>query len=164
MRKRRLNKSLKTFFRRLRRLFLNPVFLGLTLFGNLVIAVSATSLFWIEKGLNPNINSLLDTVWWAVSTVSTVGYGDVSPVTPHGRIVGIFTIIVGTALFWSYTALFAEALVNEEILDLEDELRSIGKRLGQLKFAEATDREHARALLKELETQIAEVSRHRNFV
>jgi voltage-gated potassium channel len=162
VKKRRLKKSLRTFFRRLKKLVLNPVFLGLTLFGNLVIAVSAVSLYLVERQLNPTINSLLDTVWWSVSTVSTVGYGDVSPVTPIGRIIGIFTMIIGTALFWSYTALFAEALVSKDISDLEEELRSTVNRLKALKLEEDAGTDEVKALLRELEMQITETRSRRH--
>lgn len=115
------------------RLVSHPIFLFLTVCGNLLIASGAVFLYVIEHGSNPQIHTLLDTVWWAVSTVTTVGYGDVSPITPPGKIVGIILMIFGTALFWSYTALFAEALVSEEFDDFTSELRVIEKRLVELR-------------------------------
>lgn len=158
MKRRYLRKSISTFFRRLRKLFFSPVFLGLSLFGNLVIVTSATTLYYLEKHLNPNIHSLLDTIWWSVSTVTTVGYGDVSPITPIGRVVGIFTMIVGTALFWSYTALFAEALLDNEITDIEDELRSIEKRLRQM----TNDETQSSGEVHQLVQRLAEELKHSN--
>ncbi|MEQ1875817.1 MAG: ion channel, partial [Bdellovibrionia bacterium] len=120
------------FFRRLWRLVSKPIFIALTIFGNTVIAVAALSLFKLEYGTNPKIQTLLDTLWWAVATVTTVGYGDITPVTDNGKWIGIFTMIVGTALFWSYTALFAEALITKDIEDFEQELKSFGTSLSKL--------------------------------
>ncbi len=100
-----------------------PVFIVLTLLGNSFVALGSLLLYYFEHGINPKINSFLDTIWWAVATVTTVGYGDVSPMTTPGKIVGIFMMIVGTALFWTYTALFAgaimaEAVMNEQVKDV----------------------------------------------
>ncbi|MBY0555442.1 potassium channel family protein [bacterium] len=105
------------FVKRLWNLAKQPVFIVLTILGNSLIALSSALLYHFEKGINPKINSWLDTVWWAVATVTTVGYGDVSPITDIGKIIGIFMMIIGTALFWSYTALFAGAIMAEEVAE-----------------------------------------------
>jgi voltage-gated potassium channel len=154
MRKSVVRRTLLSFVKRLLRLFSNPVFIVLSIFGNLVIATSATSLYLCEYGKNESITSLLDTVWWAVSTVTTVGYGDVTPVTPAGRVIGIFTMIVGTALFWSYTALFAEALVTEDISDIETELRSVSRSLKKFGLDESTDVETLKRSIATLQAQL----------
>lgn len=159
-RERRVQGGLLAFYRRIARLIANPVFIALTLFGNFVVAAGACGLFFLERGINPSVESLLDTVWWAVSTVSTVGYGDVIPITPWGRVVGIALMIVGTALFWSYTALFAEALLTEDIVDVEAELRSINRRLREMRLHEASNArevdEQMRALVRSLEARLEE--------
>lgn len=113
-------------------MILAPTFIVLTLFGNGVIVFGAVALFKIEHGVNPHVRTYLDTIWWAVATVTTVGYGDVIPITPLGRILGIFMMIVGTALFWSYTALFSQALVSREISELEDDLRAFEKIIARI--------------------------------
>lgn len=97
----------------------------LTICGNLLIGAGALILYWMERETNPGIQSFLDCVWWAVSTVTTVGYGDVVPKTTLGRVAGIVLMILGTALFWSYTALFADALISEEVSDLEKDIKEI---------------------------------------
>ena len=106
------------FTKRIWGLIQQPVFIVLTVIGNSLIAVSSLLLYHFEKGVNPKINSLLDTLWWAVATVTTVGYGDISPVTTSGKIIGIFMMIIGTALFWCYTALFAGAIMAEEASEI----------------------------------------------
>lgn len=115
------------FGKRLWNLAKQPVFIVLTILGNGLIALASALLYHFEKGINPKINSILDTVWWAVATVTTVGYGDVSPVTDTGKIIGIFMMIIGTALFWSYTALFAGAIMAEEVAEEVAEINNIKK-------------------------------------
>ncbi len=121
--------GLHIFVRKMKRMIFQPVFLILSFFGNLLIFIGSALVFHFEYGINPNITKYLDSLWWAVSTVTTVGYGDVTPITSEGRIVGIFMMIIGIAMFWSYTALFAEALLSKEIDELEASIQHIEKML-----------------------------------
>lgn len=59
-------------------------------------------------------HSIADSLWWSLSTITTVGYGDIYPVTPVGRIIGGFTMIVGISTFALVTAKIAEFLVRSE--------------------------------------------------
>lgn len=116
------------FGRRMWLLMKQPVFIVLTIVGNGLIVLSSALLYKVEHGINPRIQSWLDTIWWAVATVTTVGYGDVSPITTTGKVVGIFMMIVGTALFWSYTAMFAGAIMqseSEEIEKINDNVKKV---------------------------------------
>ncbi len=106
--------GINLFVRRIWQLMKQPVFIVLTVLGNSLIFIASALLYHFEHGINPKITNLLDTVWWAVATVTTVGYGDISPMTTMGKLIGIFMMIVGTALFWCYTALFAGAIMGEE--------------------------------------------------
>lgn len=133
------------------RLFSHPIFLFLTVCGNLLIATGAVGLYLVERGVNPQVVTLLDTVWWAVATVTTVGYGDIIPITPTGKIIGIVLMIFGTALFWSYTALFAEALVSDEFDDFSSELRVIEKRLNALRDEHSGTGSGTNAALSQIE-------------
>jgi voltage-gated potassium channel len=112
------NLGIHLFTHRIWQLMKQPVFIVLTVVGNTLIAIASALLYYFESGVNPKINSLLDTLWWAVATVTTVGYGDISPITTFGKIIGIFMMIVGTALFWCYTALFAGAIMAEEASEI----------------------------------------------
>lgn len=138
------------------RLISHPIFLALTIFGNLLITTGAVGLYLLEQGSNPHIKSLLDTIWWAVATVTTVGYGDITPMTPGGKIIGIILMIVGTALFWSYTALFADALISDELEDFETELRGIESKLREFKDKGSFKDEQATELLARIEKHLNE--------
>jgi voltage-gated potassium channel len=73
--------------------------------------VTTTWLFWVyEQNVNPNINSFVDTLWWWVVSSTTVGYGDIVPITPQGRIAGVVTIIVGIYCYTSFITITADRL------------------------------------------------------
>lgn len=48
------------------------------------------------------INNLGDSLWWSVSTITSVGYGDVVPITFEGRMLGIFLQIIGVIMISSF--------------------------------------------------------------
>jgi voltage-gated potassium channel len=69
-----------------------------------VIALGAFGIFAVERGQNNNIQSVGDALWWAVVTTTTVGYGDVSPVTGEGRLIAVGLMIVGIGFIGVFTA------------------------------------------------------------
>jgi voltage-gated potassium channel len=82
--------------------------------------------------------STLDGVWWAMTTVTTVGYGDIYPESTSGRIIGITIMLVGIGFVALLTAFIADRFINvsEESEAKEDlilaELRVINARLDAL--------------------------------
>lgn len=89
----------------------------------------AAILYLTEAKTNPSVNSPFDALWWAVTTVTTVGYGDIIPETTIARIAGMFLMIFGTGLFCAYTALMADVLLTEDFDDVEDRIRQLEDRL-----------------------------------
>ena len=82
----------------------------------LLLAVAATSLVaslivmsLVERGTNPEVKTTFDVFWWWVVTSTTVGYGDIVPVTTAGRVMAIFTIVAGFYMFTSLIAIVAES-------------------------------------------------------
>ncbi|BDI23288.1 ion transporter [Herbiconiux sp. L3-i23] len=88
---------------------------GLYIAGGTVLLVLAAALavFDVERGApGANITSFGDAVWWACTTITTVGYGDVYPVTVLGRAIAIGLMVGGVALLGVVTASFASWFVE----------------------------------------------------
>jgi voltage-gated potassium channel len=70
--------------------------------------------------------STWDGVWWALTTMTTVGYGDLSPTTDLGRVIAIFVMLVGigflTLVIGAASERFIAGDVREEVKRAEDEL------------------------------------------
>ena len=87
-------------------------------------ALGAAGLTWItsavvftlaeDVGENGRINSFGDAIWWSSATITTVGYGDVFPITTTGRVVGVITMVVGISTFAVVTAKVAEFLIHSD--------------------------------------------------
>lgn len=60
--------------------------------------VGAFFFFVFEFGKNEAVETLFDAVWWSVVTLTSLGYGDIYPVTTEGRVVGIFLMFFGILL------------------------------------------------------------------
>lgn len=67
-----------------------------------------------DVGDGARVHSFFDALWWSAATITTVGYGDIYPVTAAGRIVGGFTMVVGISTFAIVTAKVAQFLVLDD--------------------------------------------------
>jgi voltage-gated potassium channel len=65
-----------------------------------------------DVGVHGRVRSFFDALWWSTATITTVGYGDITPVTVVGRIVGMITMVVGISAFAVVTARIAQILVR----------------------------------------------------
>ena len=76
------------------------------------IVLSALMFFLAEKNVNPNVQSLTDTLWWAIVTVSTVGFGDITPVTGGGKVVGALLMLAGMFIIAMFAGVISSTLVG----------------------------------------------------
>lgn len=75
--------------------------LGVALFGVCIVLVFASSVMYhVENPAQPDaFSSIPAAMWWGVSALTTVGYGDIQPITPLGKILGGMIQILGIAFF-----------------------------------------------------------------
>lgn len=67
-----------------------------------VILSGAFGFHYFEAGKNPHVNNFFDSIWWAIVTMATIGYGDIYPVTTGGRIVAIILMFVGVGALGAF--------------------------------------------------------------
>jgi len=96
-----------------------------------VVLLGAVLVRWVEPDRYPDLGSGL---WWAITTITTVGYGDLVPATTPGRLVAAALMIVGIGCFAFLTAVAASAIVVEDLAEEERELeRESSEILGEVR-------------------------------
>ncbi len=86
----------------------------------LMIVMSASLLYIVENQAQPKLfSSIPHAMWWAVATLTTVGYGDIYPVTALGKLLSSIISILGIAFFAMPTAILASGF--NEYLDSKKE-------------------------------------------
>ena len=85
-------------------------------------------LFYVSE---PGVRNLGDGIWWALVTITTVGYGDITPVTTLGRVVASSLMLLGLGLIATITAIvsakfiqnFVDHHTNDDVLEKLDEMQ-----------------------------------------
>ncbi|MGB0004959.1 MAG: potassium channel family protein [Nitrososphaeraceae archaeon] len=100
---------------------MNKIFYLLVAAGIVVIA-GTLIMYNLEKGAeNSQMTTLLDAMWWCVATVTTVGYGDVVPVTSLGRIVALVYMFFGIILITTTLAVISNTFYKKRFEKEETE-------------------------------------------
>jgi voltage-gated potassium channel len=85
---------------------------GLLLAGAVLFA--ATGAYYLEQDAQPEkFGTVPDAAWWAITTLTTVGYGDVTPVTPLGKVFGGLVMITGLCILALPVAIIATGFAQE---------------------------------------------------
>ena len=108
-----------------------------------LVIIAATVVTSVETTSDSQITSFEDALWWSMVTVTTVGYGDMTPVTPIGRAIAMVLMLVGIGLFGGLTANMASLLLKAEeitegtVIELVVEIRSLREAVSQLRQEQA---------------------------
>jgi voltage-gated potassium channel len=136
----------------------------------IALFVSSSLMYVVEHQAQPeNFSSIPATMWWSLITLTTVGYGDVSPLTAVGKLVGAMTAIMGVCVVALLTGIVATAFSNQisrrhDIFEAEivsalsdgvisrDEMEQISKMQEELGMSD----EHAKAIIELLRDRHAQ--------
>jgi len=134
--------TLRKEFRKLLKAFLHPRFFFLVILGNSILLMATLVVYFLERGDNPHIKTYFDSLWWGVTTITTVGFGDIVPVTTAGRVIGMGLMYTGTVLFVTFTGLLVTHWLSQEV---ERELTPLEKEIlkevrEQFRIEEALER------------------------
>ena len=123
-----------------------------------VLALSIIVFGYIFYVTEPQVKTFEDGIWWALVTVTTVGYGDITPATTLGRIVAGTLMFFGLGLIATVTAIVSAKFVqnyvdhhtNDDVLEKLEELES---EIEKLKSLEEDELEK----LDDLDTEIKNI-------
>lgn len=79
----------------------------------LLTVVLGALMYVIEHNENPAYSSIPQSIYWAIVTLTTVGYGDVSPITPEGKLLASFIMLLGYCIIAVPTGIISASLVKE---------------------------------------------------
>lgn len=79
----------------------------------LVLSLSSAGVLMVERTPEANIKTAEDAVWWSVTTVTTVGYGDRFPVTTGGRLIAAALMFTGVGLFGTLSGVLASFFLGD---------------------------------------------------
>jgi len=100
----------------------------------LMMIFSSIAILNFEKAPNSNIKNPEDAIWWAFTTITTVGYGDKYPVTTEGRVVAAMLMISSVGLFSIFTGYIASFFVAEDKKKGDEDLRTLIDEVRLLKI------------------------------
>lgn len=109
--------------------------------------------------IDPNISRLEDGLWWALVTMTTLGYGDVVPVSTEGRIFGAVVVLLGAVFFSMFTANMAAFLVGEDAKKDEEILRIVRDTQNSLYELTQKDDKRLAQTLEQLKSRMDHLER-----
>lgn len=108
----RYSRTLQTFANVLRERRRDLALIGIFL--ALMLVISSSLMYFVEHGAQPgSFSSIPAAMWWAVATLTTVGYGDIFAITPWGKFLGSVIALIGIGFFALPAGLLAAAFAEE---------------------------------------------------
>ena len=111
-------------------------FAAVALISLLLVVFSSIAILQLETTESANIKSPEDALWWSVTTITTVGYGDKYPVTSEGRVIAAIVMIAGVGLIGTFAGFVASWFLSPgekeqevEFEEIRDELRELRRLL-----------------------------------
>ena len=93
----------------------------------LLVVLCSIAVLQFEIPAKGNIDSAENAIWWAISTMTTVGYGDAYPITPEGRVVAVFLMAAGVGVFGTLSGLVASWFLSSSKEAQEEAQSDLGE-------------------------------------
>lgn len=98
---------------------------GFSLVGTATV-LGGVTLYLLEREVNPNLRTIGDGLWWGLVTLTTVGFGDIAPMTALGRIVGGLLMVVGMVTLGLFAGIVGHTLPRAVLGIREEQIRMSG--------------------------------------
>jgi len=131
-----------------------------------VLLVCSIGFFLLESGVNPEVTTYEDSLWYVIQTITTVGYGDVVPITQWGRLIGVIAMVSAIGISSLLTAATTSSLMDKLRDDREklaktsvNYAKKLDKRVQDLesKMAKEENVKGLEADLSEIKSEINEI-------
>lgn len=137
-----------------------------------VLIVCSYFFYTAEHGVNPKVGNFEDSIWFILQTITTVGYGDVTPITPVGRIMGIIAMLSALILTSIITSVATFSLIeklrksadiitrktNEKVENIDEKLIKIEHQLHEMDNCK--DIREIKSDLKDLKGEIDDINEY----
>ena len=111
--------------------------LAATLLALVLITASSTAILHFEDSADANIKTADNALWWAFTTIATVGYGEYYPVTTEGRLIAAILMTGGIGLFGAFSAALAAWFLIPENEATDAEIAAMREEIGRVREAVA---------------------------
>ena len=102
----------------------------------IIMLAASLGMYSVEHTENPGFENAFSGMWWSVSALLTVGYGDIYPITVIGKIMGIITAFAGVGLVAIPTGIISAGFVEQYRLNSEaDKLHADVEKIGEIVLA-----------------------------
>jgi voltage-gated potassium channel len=134
----RITKTMKLFNAVLIRSYKKLGFAFLIVF--VVTVIASTLMYYAENAAQPEkFSSIIETMWWVVSSLTTAGYVPMSPVTVMGKILSSLIVVIGVGLFAIPAGIISAGFIEEYKLQRRAYLRNLQKGLDKKQKACMSD-------------------------
>jgi voltage-gated potassium channel len=109
--------------------------LAAALLALLLLTIASISILHVETDPRSNIKTAEDAIWWSLTTITTVGYGDHFPVTSEGRFVAGILMCAGVGLFGMFSGFLASWFVAPDARQEHPDLHALRQEIRDLRAA-----------------------------
>jgi voltage-gated potassium channel len=111
------------------------IILAVTLIVITLLSVSSIAILHFESfgDVTRTIKTPEDALWWAIVTITTVGYGDKYPITTEGRMVATILMIAGVGVFGTFAGLIGSWFIGHDRLKVDNDVSNLKEDLAEIK-------------------------------